>query len=1020
MNVKLLSASVLLAFSAQLSADAMENGAHFPYHSNEHSNPRLSEIKSPVDRVIRGTVIDASNDQSIPGVNVREKGSSRGTVTDIDGKFEMEISDNAETLIFSFIGYQTLEVPVGNQSVFEITLQPDIKSLEEVVVVGYGTQTKRNVTGSVSSVDLDQLESQPNTNIAQALRGRVAGVQFTDNGRPGQGGNILVRGQRSITASNDPLIILDGAFYNGNLADINPNDIESMEVLKDASAAAIYGSRAANGVILITSKRGTSEKPTIRFNSYFGASGWSHKMPLYSPERYLERRLDFRAQNQPDLPEVQARELLNAPEREMYDAGRTIDPWEEISQDATQQSYNLSVSGRTEKTNYFVSGSYTDEDGLIYGDRASRISARLNLDNQITDWLRVGINSQFTQRDLSGVAASVHNGYWLSPYAKMYFDEAQTDPVPYPTDDNLVSNPMFNALTMENEEISNNLFANVFAEINVPFVDGLTYKFSYNPNIRWDHDYSFQPIYQRNDINNIGLGRKYNRNRMNWQYENLVTYNKTINDHSFDLTLLYGRNHSNSEGTFVEGRGFVNDANSWNNLDIAQTQIIETEATQRDGVSSMARLNYQYKNRYLVTLTARRDGSSVFGADKKFGTFPSIALGWVMSDEPFMMEQNTFDMLKWRLSYGEVGNQAVTPYRSLDRSSSWQYVFGSETHTALFPDPAYMPNPSLGWETTKSFNAAVDFEMWQGRITGTLEYYDMTTNDLLLARSLPAMTGFWTTTANLGQTSNNGFEMTLNTVNVRNQDFQWNSTLTFSTNKNRIDHLYYVDADGDGQEDDDLGNRWFIGQPIGVIYDYEFDGIYQEGDDLPEGYQPGWVRVKDLNNDGSISPEDRKVLGQTQPKYRWGINNQLSYKDFTFSFFINAMSGWDAQLNLLDVSTSTGNSFPGRSVNFLDAGYWTPENQSNSRPGLTYTNPLGRGYYQSRDFVRLQDVTLAYDLPQALTERLKINSLRFYVSGRNLATITDWMGPDPESGNNTITNLYPTSRTIIGGINLSF
>ncbi|GAB3648495.1 TonB-dependent receptor [Echinicola sediminis] len=972
------------------------------------------------ERKVEGVVTDASNGQTLPGVNVREKGTSRGTVTDIDGKFELEVGAENPVLVFSFIGYESQEVKLGNLSKIEVGLQPDIKSLEEVVVVGYGTQTKRNVTGSVSSVDVDQLETQPNTNIAQALRGRVAGVQFTDSGRPGQSGNILVRGQRSITASNAPLIILDGAFFNGELADINPGDVASMEVLKDASAAAIYGSRAANGVILITSKSGSSEKPLIRLNAYAGVSDWSYKMPLYSPEAYLQRRLDFRSQNQPNDPTVPVRDLLNAEEREMYDAGKTVDPWEAISQNAFQQSYNLSISGRTAKTNYFVSGSYVDEDGLIYGDRASRKSVRLNLTNDITDWLQLGVNSQFTQREMSGVEASVLNGYWLSPYAKMYFDEGQTDPVPYPTGDNLVSNPMFNALMMDNEQIANNLFANVFAEIKLPFIEGLSYKFSYNPNIRWDHDYSFQPIYQRNNINNPGTGRKYNRNRMNWQYENLVTYSREIKEHGFDLTLLYGRNHSFSEGTFVEGRGFVSDVNGWNNLDIAQTQRIETEATQQDGVSSMARLNYRFKNRYMITLTARRDGSSVFGADKKFGTFPSIALGWVATDEAFMMNQKTFDMLKLRLSYGKVGNQAVSPYRSLDRSASYQYVFGSDTYTAIFPNPEFMPNPSLGWETTASFNAAVDFELWAGRLSGTAEFYDMNTTDLLLARSLPAMTGFWSTTANLGQTSNTGFELTLNSVNVRSQDFEWSSMVTFSTNKNRIDHLYYVDADGDGQEDDDLGNRWFIGQPIGVTYDYAFDGIYQEGDEIPDGYQPGWVRVKDLNNDGAISPEDRTVLGQTSPKYRWGINNQLAYKDFSLSFFINAMTGWESQFNLLDVSSQTGSSYPGRSVNFLNAGYWTPENQSETRPGLTYTNPLSRGYYLSRDFIRLQDVTLAYDLPKALTERLKINGLRFYISGRNLATITDWLGPDPESGYSSVTNLYPTPRTIIGGVNLSF
>ncbi|HYH56191.1 MAG TPA: hypothetical protein VD772_06230, partial [Anseongella sp.] len=366
-----------------------------------------------------------------------------------------------------------------------------------------------------------------------------------------------------------------------------------------------------------------------------------------------------------------------------------------------------------------------------------------NLDNQITGWLSVGINSMYSRRDLSGIAASVLNAYWMSPYSRMYFDEAETDPVvPTPSGDDLISNPLFNALQTSNEEISNNLFANVYAAVDLPFLEGLSYRINFSPNLRWDHDYSFQSIYQRNGINNTGRGRKYNRNRWDWQVENILSYARTAGDHDFDLTLLYGRNHSSWEDTFAEGEGFVNGANGWNNLDIAQTKTLETAAARQDGVSSMARLNYRFKNRYLVTLTARRDGTSVFGADRKFGVFPSAALGWILSEEPFMQHSSGIDLLKLRLSYGETGNQAVDPYQSQERSASWQYVFGEDTYTAIFPDPEVMPNYGLGWETTRSLNAAVDFTLWEGRVGGTIEYYGMRTTDLLLGRRLPLMTGF--------------------------------------------------------------------------------------------------------------------------------------------------------------------------------------------------------------------------------------------------------------------------------------
>lgn len=964
---------------------------------------------------ISGKVTDEKGD-ALPGVTVLLKGSTVGTTTNANGEYTLATPQQSGTLIFSFIGYITREVPIGNTTVINVTLLADAKALEEVVVVGYGTQSKRNVTGSVASVSMQQMESQPNTNVAQALRGRVAGVQFTDNGRPGQNGSILIRGQRSITAENDPLIVLDGAFYNGALADINPNDIESMEILKDASAAAIYGSRAANGVILITSKKGVSAKPLIRFNTYYGVSGWSYKMPLFSPESYLQRRLDFRAQNQPNAAPVPVRDLLSAPEKEMYDLGRTVDPWETISQDASQKSYNLSVAGRTDRTNYFISGSYVDEEGLIFGDQASRVSLRLNMENRVTDWLTVGINSQFTQRDNSGLEASLLNAFWLSPYSKMYLDEAQTDLVIYPTGDDLVFNPLFNARQRENEEIANNMFAVTYLKVDVPFVPGLSYRFNYNPNIRWGHNYTFIPIYQRQNVNNIGEGTKTNSNSWDWQLENILTYSRQIQDHAFDLTLLYGQNSTFTESSALTGRGLVNDANGWHNLDIAQTQQIQTAATEEKGVSSMARLNYRFLNRYLLTLTARRDGSSVFGADTKFGVFPSVALGWIVSDEGFMQDLAAVSLMKLRFSYGSVGNKAVDPYQSLSRSATAQYVFGSGTANAIFPDPAGMANATLGWETTKAFNAAIDFKLWNDRLGGTLEYYDLETTDLLLARSLPVMTGFRATTANLGETSNKGLELTLNTVNVRKDKFEWGSTVAFSTNRNRIVHLYHSDINNDGQEDSDVGNSWFIGQPIDVTYDYQFDGIYQVGDDLPAGYQPGWVRVKDLTGDNRITPDDRTVLGQRQPKYRWGFNNYINYGGLSLSFFINGMQGWESDFNLLNVN----NNFPGRSVNSLDAGYWTPENRSDTRPGLTYTNPLGMSHYLSRDFVRLQDVTLGYDFPAVLTDKLKLGSLRVYVSGRNLATSTDWLGTDPESGYNNVNNFYPTSRTVIGGLNVSF
>lgn len=979
----------------------------------------------PLEQAITGTVTDDKG-EGLPGVSVLLKGTQRGTTTDPAGKYRLGIPDGSSgaILVFSYVGFLSEEVAVGNQSVINVTLKPDTKSLNEVVVVGYGTQSKRNVTGSVAKVDLKQIENTPNTNVSQALRGRVAGVQFTDNGRPGQGGNILVRGQRSISAGNNPLIVLDGIFFNGNLADVNPNDIESMEVLKDASAAAIYGSRAANGVILITSKKGSTDKPTIRVNSYYGVSDWSYKMKLLTPERYLQKTLDFRSQTGLDADPAKIESYLTFTEAQNYKEGKTIDPWQEISQDAGIQSYDLSISGRSGRTNYYLSAAFVNEKGLIYNDNSKRTSFRANVENQITEWLKVGVNSTYINRNLSGQEASVYNAYWTSPYGKLYYDEAKAEPTQFPVpEDQLIGNPMYSLLN-KNEETNQNLFTNFFALVQVPFVKGLSYRLNLSPNLRWSHTYNFNRQDKNRPAVNTTSASKVNRQDYDWVIENILTYDKQINeDNGFDLTLLYGRNHAGWESTTASASPLANDALSWNSLNLGQIQVARSDGAASDGVSSMARFNYRFKNRYLATFTVRRDGSSVFAANNKYATFPSGALAWILSDEPFLKRITAINLLKLRLSYGSVGNQAISPYQSLALSTTNQYVFGDGGSTSTGIYTSSMANNDLKWETTVSANVALDFELLKGRVGGTVEYYNMNTRDLILRRALPTNTGFTSILSNLGATNNKGIELSINTVNLQRGKFEWGSNIIFSSNKNKIVHIYNSDTNGDGKEDDDLGNRWFIGQPVSVFYDYTIDGIYQQGDALPTGYKPGWVRVKDLNGDGKFdATNDRSVIGQVQPKVRWGVTNVFRYSNLSLSVFVNAMQGWLQSLSILDIRnapTGAGN-YPERPANMIDAGWWTPENQSTTRPGMSYTNPLGHNYYMSRDFVRIQDVSLSYDFPRNLLAKLKVNSLRVYVSGRNLKTFTKWLGPDPESGYNTQANFYPTPRTVSAGINLSF
>ena len=978
----------------------------------------VQQSAAAIDQTITGQVTDLSTDEPLPGVNVVVKGTTIGAVTNVEGNYRLTAPDDADTLIFSSVGYESEEIAIGNQTVIDLAMAPDIQSLAEIVVVGYGEQSRQNVTGAVAEVDVETIKNTPNTNVSQALRGRVAGVQFQDNGRPGQNGEIIVRGRSSITASNNPLIVLDGVFFNGSLADINPNDVASMEVLKDASASAIYGARAANGVILVTTKKGTSAKPTISFNAYYGVSDWSNQLNLLTPERYLQKTLDWRrATDQPADPNA-ITDYLSPEEQENYRNGRTLDPWEEISQNASIQSYDLSVSGKLENTNYYLSLSYNDEEGLILGDDAQRISVRTNLQTSLSSWLNVGLTSQFSSRNLSGVEASTSNAYWLSPYGQLFDDG---DLVPYPTGETLNLNPLFETTFNDNEEVFNNLFANFFITVDAPFLEGLSYRLNLSPNLRWNHEYDFSPSFAGDVLTRFSEASKLEEKHFDWVIENIVNYKVAFGDaHELDATFLYGRNQFNFKSTLAEASFFFNNATGWDNLNLAEVQNTFSDRTQLDQTSLMARLNYRLLNKYLFTFTARRDGSSVFGSNNKWGTFPSAAIAWVASEEPFVQNLSFINYLKVRASYGRIGNQGLDPYSSLNRLETVQYVYGDGSPTYVGLSPDQMGNPNLGWETSVSANLAVEFGLLKNRLGGTIELYSTQTEDLLLERAIPETNGFTSVLQNIGKTENRGIEVSLNSTNVESDKFRWVSDVVLTHNRNKIVSLYGIDADNDGVEDNDVSNCWIIGEPVLIEYDFLVEGIWQEDDDIPDGFQPGDTRVRDLTGNGELTPDDRTVIGQREPNITWGLNNRFTYGPFELSVFLNGQHGFIRRYDPLDPSNRGGN-FPERAVNMLDEGdgWWTPENRSNTRPALNFRNPLGHQFYADRDFVRIQDVSLSYNVNTSLLERFQLGSLRVYVSGRNLATFTDWPGWDPESGNFNRFS-FPTARTIIGGINLSF
>lgn len=965
---------------------------------------------------VTGIVSNANGPLS--SVSVTVKGTQNGETTDANGKYSLKDVPGSGMLVFTSIGYENQEIPVNNRRQIDVQLKVSVDSLDQVVVVGYGTQSKRKITGAISQVDMSKTKNLPNTNVSQALSG-VAGVQFTGTGRPGQGGDILIRGQNSLSANNNPLIVVDGIIFNGDLSDINPQDIESMDILKDASAASIYGSRAANGVILITSKNGTTEKPAIRFNLFSGLSDFASEVKLLSPERYIQRRLEWRKQSGLDADPNKIATYFSPTEAENYQKGISHNLWDVISQQGSINSIDLSISAKSKYTNYYLSASLGDEHGLIHNDNQKRTTVRMNISSKLTEWLKIGIDATYAHRDLSGLNADINDAYRSSPYGTFYYPDGGPTQYPVP-DEQAATNPMWNAILTTNSETYDNLFSNFFAEINLP-IKGLSYRINYSPNLRWHHDYN----YMRQDphvIVNITSANKFNEQNIDWVLENIIHYKRSLGGYNdFDFTFLYERDHSQLESTTANANLLNIDALGYNNLGLGSIFTNSSFGQASEGVSYMGRMNYQFKNKYLLTLTIRRDASSVFSLNNKYATFPSGAVGWIVSDEPFMQNSKFIDNFKLRFSYGSVGNQAIAPYQSLSLSGTTRYAFGNGGSSSLGVITSTLGNDDLKWETTYISNLAIDFTLFNRKISGTLGVYNSNTKNLLVRRSIPVMNGFNSILTNVGEVNNKGLELTLNTTNIQSKTFRWNSSFSFSYNQNQIIHLFGTDLDHDGKEDNSVANSWFIGQPINSFYDYQFDGIYQEGDiDIPPGSKPGFVRVKDLNGDKIIDSKDRTVIGSgVNPKYQFGFGNTITYGNLSLSLFLNSMLDWIAPFDLINPLV------PGRSINQLDAGWWTPENKSNTRPSLIYSNPLGTNWYLSRDFLRIRDVSLSYDFDKHFLDKTKLSSIRVFVSIKNLYTFTKWLGSDPESGGSYTSSqgsdqLFPMPRTFALGINASF
>ena len=974
---------------------------------------------------VKGRIVD-ENGRPMAGVTIQVEGATGGVSSDANGEYEISVPEKGR-LIFSYVGYLNETVTVNGKARIDITLKINSQAnLNDVIVVGYGSQKRSDITGSVSSVPRSRLSQLPVTNILQAIEGSVAGLSVTQNSSvPGSGATVLIRGQNSISASTTPLIVVDGIPFSttgGFTNDINPNDIASIEVLKDASAVAIYGTRGSNGVILITTKRGAMGKASIRYNAYAGAENIAHILKPRTGPSYVQKYADYLSQ----INQTQTSPVPNASELPNYNAGKTTDWVKEATHQGLLTDHNLSISGGTKDARYYISGEYLKERGAIKGYQYRRANLRSNLDVTITEFLSAGTSLFFTNNNYDGGRANLLLATAMSPYAQEYDANGKYNIYPmYP--ELLYTNPLLGLYT-DQVNRSSNLNGNAYADLRIGGVlTGLKY--------RINAAYSYVPTRTasytgRNANNTIGAASLLNSETKTWLIENILTYTKDWGRQHFDFTGLYSAQQNDFFASAVNANTFINDQLSFdligaganisagsitvnnNNNPVTYSGSVRTRGNL---LSQMARINYAYDSRYLFTATVRRDGYSAFGGNtSKYGSFPSVALGWNIGNEAFMKPAGPVDALKLRVSYGKSGNQAIDPNGTATTDSIVRSPLNGISTIGVIART--LGNLNLHWESTVGLNLGVDFALFKNRISGSIEAYRTHTYDIVLKRSLPIITGYANIYDNLGKTQNTGIELTLNTKNVDGPVFRWESSIVFSANRNKLVDLY-------GDKKSDVGNKWFIGQPISVIYDYKMAGIWQTGEDASKwdpGAKPGDLKFADINGDGKISADsDRVVLGQSRPKWIGSLTNTFHYRNWHLNIFIQTAQGMrknNPDLNYVDES--------GRRNTPAEIGYWTKTNNNNTRPALSYTNTRGYNYASPASYTRIKDVTLSYTMPQRTLEKIKLAALTFYLSGRNLYTFTKWIGWDPENdysgrGIGDWTNNYPVIRSFVFGINIS-
>ncbi|KPK85914.1 MAG: hypothetical protein AMS27_06255 [Bacteroides sp. SM23_62_1] len=968
---------------------------------------------SAQETTITGVVTDETNNEALAGAYVVLEGTTVGTLTGADGSYSITVPSPNVRLVFSFVGYNTQTVSAEGRTTINVLLVPSILGLGDIVVIGYGTQRRSSITGAISSVSSEDIMELPVIDAGSALQGRATGVVALAAGnQPGEGVTIRIRGRRSLTATNEPLYVVDGIPYEGNIVDINPRDIKSVEILKDASATAIYGSRGANGVILITTNRGGDFPTTVSYTGQYGITTVLALPDMMNGEEYYRMKLIGGRAFQPE-------------ELAAYNAGVSTDWLSLVLDNGYQQNHQLSIRGGSANTGFAISANYFNEEGVVNIQDFTRYTFRVNLDQKVFDRIRVGTSTQVSDAIQNWSSNPYGTALALSPLAE-----------PYDSDGNMVYRPgadplLWNALAdfdkgnMVDERTTLRVFSNIFAEIDL--IKNLTYRMNFGPDFREYRRGLFQGTNSIARQGGLPRVQKQHERTYNYTFENILTYNVVTDNHNLNFTGLFSVQKSNTETTNIYAENIPYETQLFHNIGTAQTVLSFGSDLSEWGIMSfMGRVNYELMGKYNLTVTGRADGSSRLAEGNKWGFFPSAAFMWRISSEGFMASQNIFSDLRFRVSYGVTGNTGIDPYQTRGSLSRTVYTFGGAAGYGYAPGT--ISNPDLRWESSATANLGLDFGILQNRVAGSFEIYQTNTTDLLLERQIPITSGFNSVMENIGETRNRGWEFTVNSRNITFGDFTWETSLNLFGNKEEIIDLY-------GTKTDDVGNQWFIGEPLTVWYDYKKLGVWQLDEDAEAdvyAMDPGEIKVEDVNDDGLLNQDDRQILGSDMPTLTLGLGSRFEYKGVDFSFLILGVFGHTIYNNFEVGSATLQGRYNNLNINYWHEGYThpitgevVPANYTNEHPkpdgSMEYPYySTSRAYYPG-DFFKIKNIQLGYSVPSTVLSRVRVKKLRIYV---NLDTPLIWShlasNLDPEVYGGRVEGDVPSTRMYSFGVMLDF